>query len=208
MKLTESKLRRIIRSVIFESNLDESDPYKSESVTNLLGRLGAGFNFNPETRQFSNEFAQFYSFVHGKPYDSRIAKTHGWGARGALFSNAIFNGFSFGGQQRLDRILDRYIEKKYRNSERNFYYDLLQFHGDGEPMGIRDASDREFLNVMRHLVTTFIKNSAESSRKRGYGIEGVREMENSTLTVSFLKKFVHTLERKLDKIMQDSKEDY
>lgn len=200
MRITEGKLRSIVRSVIRESSANENNPYRGESFDEFKVRLGLD----------DNRFKIFYLYVHDLParIDTRIEKTHGWGARDSLYANATYSRFTgLYGQERLDRILDNYIKEKYNNyssikhtQEHLFYIDLLDFYNDGEPMGPRNGDSKPFWNVINYLVRNYRKKEAEGSRNRGGGIEGIREKEKATLTVSFLKQFVYTLEKKLDKI--------
>ena len=190
MRITESKLRRIVRSVILESNVDE---IVSKEKDDFKERLG----FNDKS------FAEFYNYVHGKEVGSKIYPTQGWGASGALYANATFGTRSFR-ESVFDEMLDELIKNKYNDSPEFFYTSLAGFHRFEDAESKRNGNDDNFKNVMKHLVTTFRSKEVKSSREYGLGYDGLVKKANSTFTESLLKMFVNRLEEKLEKIFLDS----
>ena len=223
MKITENRLRNLIKSIIKES--EES----VEKNSDFIKRLNLAIDSSGEIDM--SELGRWNDSVNpdgNKRYDGRKS---GWGGGGALFGNATNtrfnqNYYDFGLSavlehyniplffepksryvpQYLKKMKDKYEmfsdEKKLSNLEKfielfeNMYLDKK---GDSKQL---DANNKTFSFLLRTIVMHHKKLDAHTSQQQGYGAAGVSEIERSEVSLSVLKKIVHEMEKSLEQVKE------
>ena len=194
MIITESRLRRIIRSVLLESDKVE----KKERVAAFVSRLGFdGNNWRNDT-----QFAKWFNSVNPDSNDGYDGRKSGFGGGGAIAGNAA-NSHWYKGW--FDRAWDK-VCKAYKNGGMNMMNDFDKFMemdsnkwgGEGEAE-VTVPNNQTFKNMLKFIIEEYKRYSVDSSRKAGYGEAGLDEMERSGVSIYVLITIIKSQQKMQNK---------
>lgn len=196
MRITESRLRRLIKSVIEESVAIE----KKESNDDFVKRLGFANIEDTKLKAWFNSVNP----DRNQGYDGRKS---GFGGAGALFGNATNN-----------KWVKRYYDKPFSDVLKAYDIDINKtMAGDPDNIdnfldlfdqfmrsdGTIDSSNREFKYILYNIIIKYKKNSADASYQHGLGQAGISKILSSGVTLGVLKKMVHSMEETYNQVNEE-----
>ncbi len=210
MRITESRLRRIIRSVIKESAEIDVEKIK-ESNDAFIQRLGF-------KNKLDKNFQEWFNKVNPDRSQGYDGRKSGWGGQGALFGNAVNTQFNltyytFGLCAVLQyediklpiKLKHRYTDPKLRKISEEYeklstkeklenVNKFLNLFGKMFKGNLLNAGDKDFQENLRQIISNHKGLDAFVSEKGGYGEYGVSKMRDSGVHLFVLKKIVHAME--------------